>query len=137
MGSGSQGFQSGSLDRTRFQRLGSIPVHFFEREPHVHWTEVSLFLVLLVTLDIQCFTTWLLSAAKLPAQTRLLLKQKEAPTNSHIHSLATAELTIVIAYIFRKYKLSLPKDFVNPDKIDRFTLNYMDPGAPVNFELRR
>ncbi|KAL2832292.1 cytochrome P450 [Aspergillus pseudoustus] len=53
-------------------------------------------------------------------------------------SLAIAEITIVLAFVFRNYELSLPPDFKVPGKVDRFTLQYAggSPGIPVRFRRR-
>lgn len=55
---------------------------------------------------------------------------------SQTNSLATAELYIVLAHFFRKYKMSLPGDFVPPRRVDVFTLEYEKPGIPVNISIR-
>ncbi|KNG84013.1 cytochrome P450 oxidoreductase [Aspergillus nomiae NRRL 13137] len=49
-------------------------------------------------------------------------------------NIAFAEITIVMAYIFRNYKLSLPPDFQRPKQRDFFTMEYEKPGLPVKFE---
>ncbi|KAE8409546.1 cytochrome P450 [Aspergillus pseudonomiae] len=49
-------------------------------------------------------------------------------------NIAFAEITIVMAYIFRNYKLSLPPDFQRPKQKDFFTMEYEKPGLPVKFE---
>ncbi|GMF75530.1 unnamed protein product [Aspergillus oryzae] len=51
-----------------------------------------------------------------------------------IYSVAFAEITIVMAYIFQNYKLSLPSDFQRPKQKDLFTMEYGKPGLPVKFE---
>ena len=51
-----------------------------------------------------------------------------------ISSIALAEVTIVMAYIFRNYQLSLPPDFQRPEQKDFFTMEYEKPGLPVKFE---
>lgn len=55
---------------------------------------------------------------------------------SQINSLATAEIHIILAHFFRKYKMSLPEDFVPPRKVDVFTLEYERPGIPINVSAR-
>ncbi|OCT49456.1 cytochrome P450 oxidoreductase [Cladophialophora carrionii] len=51
-------------------------------------------------------------------------------------NIASAEITIALAYIFSKYRLSLPKDFEFPQKEDRFTYAYLSPGASISFSKR-
>ncbi|OLN85051.1 Benzoate 4-monooxygenase 1 [Colletotrichum chlorophyti] len=51
-------------------------------------------------------------------------------------NLAPAELLILLAHIFRKYKLSLSADFRPPPEVDVFTLEYGEPGVPIKFALR-
>lgn len=41
-----------------------------------------------------------------------------------------------MAHFFRKYKMSLPEDFVPPRKVDVFTLEYERPGMPINVSVR-
>ncbi|KAE8373331.1 cytochrome P450 [Aspergillus bertholletiae] len=49
-------------------------------------------------------------------------------------NIAVAEVTIVMAYIFRNYKISLPPDFQRPKQKDLFSIEYGEPGLPVKFE---
>ncbi|GJC84906.1 N-acetyltryptophan 6-hydroxylase ivoC [Colletotrichum liriopes] len=51
-------------------------------------------------------------------------------------NLATAEITIILAHFFRRYKMSLPADFVPPRKVDVFTLEYEKPGIPISVSVR-
>ncbi|OLN86993.1 Benzoate 4-monooxygenase 2 [Colletotrichum chlorophyti] len=51
-------------------------------------------------------------------------------------NLATAEITIVLAYVFHKYKMNLPADFIPPRRVDVFTLEYEKPGIPVKVSVR-
>ncbi|KZL86099.1 cytochrome p450 [Colletotrichum incanum] len=51
-------------------------------------------------------------------------------------NLATAEITIILAHFFRRYKMSLPDDFVPPRKVDVFTLEYEKPGILINVSVR-
>lgn len=55
---------------------------------------------------------------------------------SQTNSLATAEIHMILAHFFRKYKMSLPEDFVPPRKVDVFTLEYERPGIPINVSAR-
>jgi hypothetical protein len=56
-------------------------------------------------------------------------------TNPLFHdSIAFAEVTIVMAYLFHNFKLSLPPDFQRPKQKDLFTMEYGKPGLPVKFE---
>ncbi|KAJ6076156.1 cytochrome P450 [Penicillium canescens] len=48
-------------------------------------------------------------------------------------NVAYAEITIVMAYLFRNFKLSLPPDFVPPERKDLFTMEYSNPGLPIIF----
>lgn len=52
------------------------------------------------------------------------------------YSVATVELTIAFAWIFRRYRLSLPEGFEIPKKVDRFTNTYLEPGVKVNMVPR-
>jgi hypothetical protein len=47
--------------------------------------------------------------------------------------MAFAEITIVLAYLFRTFKISLPSDFVAPEKQDFFALEYSGPGLQLKF----
>ncbi|KAB8235276.1 cytochrome P450 [Aspergillus alliaceus] len=49
-------------------------------------------------------------------------------------NVASAEVTIIMAYIFKNYKLSFPADFKRPEQKDLFTMGYAKPGLPVKFE---
>ncbi|KAB8071259.1 cytochrome P450 [Aspergillus leporis] len=49
-------------------------------------------------------------------------------------NIAFAEVTIVMAYLFHNFKLSLPPDFQRPKQKDLFTMEYGKPGLPVKFE---
>ncbi|KAH6884607.1 cytochrome P450 [Thelonectria olida] len=51
-------------------------------------------------------------------------------------NIATVELTVAFAWIFRRYRLSLPEDFKFPAKVDRFTNTYLAPGVKVNMVPR-
>ncbi|EWZ00175.1 hypothetical protein FOYG_00064 [Fusarium oxysporum NRRL 32931] len=51
-------------------------------------------------------------------------------------NVATVELTIAFAWIFRRYRLSLPEGFEIPKKVDRFTNTYLEPGVKVNMVPR-
>jgi hypothetical protein len=52
-------------------------------------------------------------------------------------SLATAELTMALAWLFLNYEMSLPNDFVFPDVQDRFTNAYLEPGVRVFVKPRQ
>ncbi|KAJ5628765.1 cytochrome P450 [Penicillium lividum] len=52
-------------------------------------------------------------------------------------NVAPAEITLAFAYMFRNFELSLPKEHVKPDALDRFTLAYQKPGLPVVFKPRQ
>ncbi|KAK7697316.1 hypothetical protein SLS64_013664 [Diaporthe eres] len=52
-------------------------------------------------------------------------------------NLATAEIHNILAHFFRKYKMSLPEDFVPPRKVDMFTLEHERPGIPIKVSTRQ
>lgn len=47
--------------------------------------------------------------------------------------MAFAEITIVLAYLFRTFRMSLLPDFQPPLRKDLFTMEYSKPGLPVKF----
>ncbi|KAL1854565.1 hypothetical protein Plec18170_004655 [Paecilomyces lecythidis] len=49
-------------------------------------------------------------------------------------NVATAEVTIVLGYLFKSFHLSLPPNFERPKMADLFTLEYSKPGVHVNFK---
>lgn len=91
----------------------------------MHWSKVSS-----IGLDIfQLFKLCFLTAQNIVE----LLVANRMP---QINSLATAEIHIILAQFFRKYRMSLPEDFVPPRKVDVFTLEYERPGIPINVSVR-
>lgn len=91
----------------------------------MHWSEVSSFRPDILQLLFLCVLT---------AQN--LMDLSVANHILEFNSLATAELYIVLAHFFRRYKMSLPEDFVPPRKVDVFTLEYEKPGIPINVSIR-
>lgn len=53
-----------------------------------------------------------------------------------IPSVAYAELIIILAYVFRRFKITTPAGYTPPAREDRFAIAYLDPGLLVKFELR-
>ncbi|CAG8947186.1 unnamed protein product [Penicillium salamii] len=49
-------------------------------------------------------------------------------------NIAVGEVTTMLAYLFRNFKLSLPPDFERPKQKDLFTMEYGKPGLLVKFE---
>lgn len=47
--------------------------------------------------------------------------------------MAFAEITIVMAYMFRTFRMSLLLDFQPPSRKDLFTMAYSTPGLPLKF----
>ncbi|GAQ42217.1 cytochrome P450 [Aspergillus tubingensis] len=48
-------------------------------------------------------------------------------------NVAYAEVTIVMAYLFRNFDIRLPPDFRPPERKDLFTMEYSKPGLPLKF----
>ncbi|GKZ35743.1 hypothetical protein AbraIFM66950_006496 [Aspergillus brasiliensis] len=48
-------------------------------------------------------------------------------------NVAYAEVTIVMAYLFRNFDIWLPSGFREPEKKDLFTMEYSKPGLPLKF----
>nr|XP_001394356.2 cytochrome P450 oxidoreductase [Aspergillus niger CBS 513.88] len=48
-------------------------------------------------------------------------------------NVAYAEVTIVMAYLFRNFDIQLPPGFRAPEKKDLFTMEYSKPGLPLRF----
>ncbi|KAL4888830.1 cytochrome P450 [Aspergillus ambiguus] len=48
-------------------------------------------------------------------------------------NVAYAEVTIVMAYLFRNFDISLPSGFRPPRRKDLFTMEYSKPGLPLKF----
>ncbi|KAL4916460.1 cytochrome P450 [Aspergillus aurantiobrunneus] len=44
-----------------------------------------------------------------------------------------AEITIIMAYLFRNFDIRLPEDFTPPERRDLFTMEYEKPGLPLKF----
>ncbi|KAH8428282.1 cytochrome P450 [Aspergillus melleus] len=51
-------------------------------------------------------------------------------------NVAYAEVTIVMAYLFRNFDIRLPSDFRPPQRKDLFTMEYSKPGLPLKFSSR-
>ncbi|KAJ0423112.1 cytochrome P450 [Aspergillus carlsbadensis] len=51
-------------------------------------------------------------------------------------NLAPAEMTIVLGWLFRNFRLSLPPGLKEPRLVDRFTLQHDKHGVPIRFEAR-
>ncbi|KXH50905.1 hypothetical protein CNYM01_03359 [Colletotrichum nymphaeae SA-01] len=51
-------------------------------------------------------------------------------------NIAPAEITCVLALLFRKYAVTLARDFRPPRKVDVFTLEFEAPGVPIRFTPR-
>lgn len=48
-------------------------------------------------------------------------------------NVAFAEVTIVLAYFFRSFKIALPPGFQPPERKDKFTMEYSHPGLMLRF----
>ncbi|KAL3480492.1 cytochrome P450 [Aspergillus californicus] len=48
-------------------------------------------------------------------------------------NVAFAEITIVLAYLFRTFNIALPPDFQAPQRRDLFTMEYSEPGLLLRF----
>ncbi|KAI3008181.1 hypothetical protein CBS147346_2752 [Aspergillus niger] len=55
------------------------------------------------------------------------------PGAKSLEHVAYAEVTIVMAYLFRNFDIRLPPGFRAPEKKDLFTMEYSKPGLPLRF----
>lgn len=51
------------------------------------------------------------------------------------YSLVPVEMTIILASIFRKYKLEFPPGFIPPRRVDNFTVE-LEGGLPLHVSRR-
>ncbi|KAK1141009.1 hypothetical protein N8T08_009666 [Aspergillus melleus] len=51
-------------------------------------------------------------------------------------NIAVAEITMILAFIFRNYEVCLVPGTPAPRRIDRFTMHFADPGLPIKFVPR-
>lgn len=60
-------------------------------------------------------------------------KKKTNSGSCYLNSVAFAEVTIVLAYFFRSFKIALPPGFQPPERKDKFTMEYSHPGLMLRF----
>jgi hypothetical protein len=104
----------GLILRLRDSNSGCVP---FQRAPGCAWDKSRI------------------SNIKPPKRGYQLLCQ--ITTDPHISSVAPAEITLTFAYIFRNYDLELGQGCATSKTLDRFTLQYENPGLPVVFRRRQ
>ncbi|KAF3398230.1 Trichodiene oxygenase [Penicillium rolfsii] len=56
---------------------------------------------------------------------------------TQLHRLAPAEMTLVLGWLFRNFKMQFSPHFGEPKLVDRFTLHYGKQGVLIRFEPRR